>query len=186
MPPADLDSIMEIERVAFSTPWSARAYRYEITQNKQSIMLVVRPMVHSRGLLAWFRDRLEPARPGSLLGYAGLWLLLDEAHICTIAVHPERRRQGLGEFLLLALLDQGTKRGAHRATLEVRVSNLAAQGLYHKYGFEIVSVRKRYYSDNGEDAYIMTTSPFDTAAFQANLRQRRTQLYEKLRAIVGP
>ncbi len=182
---ADLDSIMEIERVAFAAPWSARAYRYEITQNEQSIMLVVRPAAPPRGMLAWLRDRLEPPRPSSLLGYAGLWLLLDEAHICTIAVHPERRRQGLGELLVLALLDQGMERGARRATLEVRVTNLAAQRLYHKYGFEIVSVRKRYYSDNGEDAYIMTTPSFDTAEFQANLRQRRTQLHERLGAVVG-
>jgi ribosomal-protein-alanine N-acetyltransferase len=181
---ADLDSIMEIERVAFPTPWSARAYRYEITQNEHSIMLVVRPKVHARGLLARLRDQLEPARPGSLLGYAGLWLLLDEAHICTIAVHPEHRRQGLGELLLLALLDQGMEGGTRRATLEVRVSNLVAQGLYHKYGFEIVSIRKRYYSDSGEDAYIMTTPPFDTAEFQANLQQRRSQLHLRLRAVV--
>lgn len=179
---ADLDSIMEIERVAFPTPWSARAYRYEITQNEQSIMLVVRPMAHSRSLLARLRDRFEPARPRPLLGYAGLWLLLDEAHICTIAVHPERRREGLGELLLLALLDQGMEGDARQATLEVRVSNLAAQGLYHKYGFEIVSVRKGYYSDSGEDAYIMTTPPFDMVEFQTNLRQRRTQLHERLRA----
>jgi ribosomal-protein-alanine N-acetyltransferase len=111
--------------------------------------------------------------------------LLNEAHICTIAVQPERRRQGLGELLLIALLDQGMERDARRATLEVRVTNRAAQGLYHKYGFEIVSVRKRYYSDNGEDAYIMTTPPFDTAEFQANLQQRRIQLHKRLRAEVA-
>ena len=183
---ADLNSVMGIERVAFSTPWSARAYRYEITQNEQSTMLVVRPRVHRRGLLAWLRDHLEPAGPDSLLGYAGLWLLMDEAHICTIAVHPDHRREGLGELLLLALLDQGMKLGARQATLEVRVSNLSAQGLYHKYGFEIVSIRKRYYSDNGEDAYIMTTPPFDTSEFQANLQQQRSQLHKRLRAIVEP
>ncbi|MFN2219696.1 MAG: ribosomal protein S18-alanine N-acetyltransferase [Anaerolineae bacterium] len=179
---ADLGSIMEIERVAFSTPWSARAYRYEITQNEHSIMLVVRPAVLARSLVARLRNRLESVKPGPLLGYAGLWLLVDEAHICTIAVHPERRCQGLGELLLIALLDQAMERGARRGTLEVRVTNLAAQGLYHKYGFEIVSVRKRYYSDNGEDAYIMTTPPFDTAEFQSNLQQRRIQLYKRFRA----
>jgi ribosomal-protein-alanine N-acetyltransferase len=184
---ADLDSIMEIERIAFSTPWSARAYRYEITQNEQSIMLVVRPATHPRGPVAKLREWLEPARPSSLVGYAGLWLLLHEAHVCTIAVHPERRRQGLGELLLIALLDQAMERGARQATLEVRVTNLAAQGLYHKYGFEIVSVRKRYYSDNGEDAYIMTTPPFDTAEFQSNLQQRRIQLHKRLQdQVAGP
>jgi ribosomal-protein-alanine N-acetyltransferase len=178
----DLDSIMQIERVAFSTPWSVRAYRYEITENQQSIMLVVRPAVHPRDLLARLRNRLEPAKPRPVLGYGGLWLLMDEAHICTLAVDPEWRQRGLGELLLISLLDQGANQGTHRATLEVRTSNLAAQGLYRKYGFEIVSVRKRYYSDNNEDAYIMTTLPFDTVEFDANLERRRAQLYNRLQA----
>jgi ribosomal-protein-alanine N-acetyltransferase len=116
------------------------------------------------------------------LGYGGLWLLVDEAHISTIAVHPQWRGTGLGERLLLSLLEQGAKRGMQRATLEVRVSNEAAQGLYHKLGFEIAGRQKRYYSDNNEDAFILVTPPFDTPGFQDNLRRCRAELHARLRA----
>jgi ribosomal-protein-alanine N-acetyltransferase len=120
--------------------------------------------------------------PPPLLGYAGLWLLVDETHICTIAVHPQWQGRGLGELLVVSLLEQSMELGARRTTLEVRVSNSAALELYLKYGFEIISRRKRYYTDNNEDAYIMTTQPFDTADFQTNLDHRRGQLHARLRA----
>jgi ribosomal-protein-alanine N-acetyltransferase len=87
---------------------------------------------------------------------------------------------GLGELLLLSLLDQSIGLGAYVATLEVRVSNSTAIALYHKYGFEIVSRRKRYYTDNNEDAYIMTTAPLETAQSQTNLDGCRRQLYDRL------
>ena len=83
-------------------------------------------------------------------------------------------------MLLLALLDHGARLGAHRATLEVRVSNMPAQGLYHKYGFETVASQKRYYADNNEDAYIMATPRFETREFQANLRRCRDGLLARL------
>jgi len=175
---ADLDQVMEIERASFSAPWPARAYRYEITENRHSTMLVVRA---AGGWPTRWLGRLRLGRPRPVLGYAGFWLLVDEAHIATIAVHPQWRRRGLGELLLLSLLDRGPRLGARRATLEVRVSNLAAQGLYSKYGFEIAARQKRYYSDNNEDAYLMATPPFDTPAFQANLDRRRSELYARLR-----
>lgn len=173
---ADLDQVMEIEQASFSAPWPARAYRYEITENRHSTMLVVRA-AGSRPV-HWLR-RLRIGQPCPVLGYAGFWLLVDEAHIATIAVHPQWRRRGLGELLLLSLLDRGPQLGARRATLEVRVSNQAAQGLYSKYGFEIEARQRRYYSDNNEDAYLMATPPFDTPAFQANLEQRRRDLYAR-------
>ncbi len=178
----DIEQVMEIERLVFPAPWSARAYRYEITKNEHSTMLVVReartpagPLVHLRRLFG-----LEAAAP--LLGYAGFWLLIDEAHICTIAVHPRWQGQGLGELLLVSLLEHGMRLGAGRATLEVRVSNSSARALYEKYGFEIISRRKRYYTNNNEDAHIMTTPPFETAQFQMNLDAYRQQLYDRLRA----
>ena len=87
----------------------------------------------------------------------GMWLMVDEAHIITFAVHPIWRRQRIGERLLLALLDLAEDAGANEATLEVRLSNLAARRLYEKFGFRPVGLRPRYYSDNGEDALIMTT-----------------------------
>ena len=96
-------------------------------------------------------------------GYGGMWLMVDEGHIITFAVHPDWRRQKIGERLLLAFLDLARDRGAHEATLEVRLSNLPARRLYEKFGFRPVGLRPRYYSDNGEDALIMTTSPLADA-----------------------
>lgn len=189
---ADVEQVMEIEQVAFPTPWSARAYRYEISENKHSTMLVIRPAVVASGPLErWVHRtlgrqnvarRLKLAKPGPVLGYAGFWLLVDEAHICTIAVHPQWRGRGLGELLLLALIERGIELGAHRATLEVRVSNRIAQELYAKYGFEIVSRRKGYYSDNNEDAYIMTTPSLETPGFRSGLDRQRSQLTARLQA----
>lgn len=179
---ADLDEVMAIERVSFASPWSARAYRYEITQNKHSTILVVRPASHPPGSLARLLRRLHVTSPGPVLGYAGFWLMVDEAHVCTIAVHPRWRGQGLGELLLLSLLERGDEQGACLATLEVRASNHVAQELYRKYEFTVVSVRRRYYSDNDEDAYIMTTPRFDTPEFRASLRQNRARLHARLRS----
>ncbi len=176
---SDVEEVMAIERVAFSAPWSARAYRYEITENRHSTMVVVRPAPRSEGWLGSLWRQF--AGRGPVLGYAGFWLLGDDAHIATIAVHPQWRRRGLGELLLLSLLDRGAERGARRATLEVRVSNQAAQQLYFKYGFEIISRQKHYYADNNEDAYIMATPPFDNPWYQDHLRRRRRELYERLK-----
>jgi ribosomal-protein-alanine N-acetyltransferase len=177
---ADVDQVIQIEKAVFGMPWSARAFRFEIVENDHSYMLVVRPAAR-RGwpveqLLYW----LKRPSPEPVLGYGGFWLLVDDAHIANIAVAPDWQGRGLGELLLLALLKCGAEQGARRSTLEVRVSNEAAQGLYAKYGFEIRSRRKKYYADDGEDAYIMATPSFDTPAFQANLERRRTALYARL------
>lgn len=176
----DIDQVMEIEQIVFPAPWSARAYHYEITQNDHSTMLVVRSTGAPAGPLDHLRRRLGLIAPQPVLGYAGLWMLVDEVHICTLAVHPQWQGRGLGELLLDSLLEQGRKLGALRATLEVRVSNTAALELYLKYGFEIVSRRKRYYIDNNEDAYIMTTQRFETASFRWNLDRLRRQLHARL------
>ena len=94
----------------------------------------------------------------------GLWVMVDEAHVTTFAVDPRWRRRGVGERLLLGLLDIAVTRRAREATLEVRLSNMPARRLYEKYGFRPVGIRPRYYSDNGEDALIMTTDPLDSPA----------------------
>jgi ribosomal-protein-alanine N-acetyltransferase len=177
---ADVDQVMQIERVSFSAPWSARAYRYEITENDHSIMRVVRPRPRWQSPVGLALQRLIGALPGPVLGYAGAWHLVDELHVSTIAVQPDWRRRGLGELLLLALADRGLELGVRRMTLEVRVSNLAAQALYRKYGFETISVQKAYYSDNNEDAYIMGTPDMGTAAFQARLQTGRVILHARL------
>lgn len=178
---ADMDRVMEIEQVAFPTPWSARAYHYEITKNKHSTLLVVRTAPVTNGRFGRLARRLGLFPPVPVLGYAGFWFLVDEAHIYTIAVHPQWRGRGLGELLILALMDRSMELGADRATLEVRVSNRVAQELYSKYGFEIVSRRKGYYSDNNEDAYIMTTPSFEHPEFRASLDLWRYQLFARLR-----
>lgn len=178
----DLDQVIEIERAAFPTPWSVRAYRFEITQNEHSTMIVVRPAPYIGERFYQWLHSLNLLKPGPVLGYAGSWLLVDDAHVATIATHPHWRRRGLGELLLLSLLERGAEMGAVRATLEVRVSNKAAQGLYQKYGFETVSRRRRYYSDNNEDAFIMATPPFRTPSFQANLHLCRADLHARLQA----
>lgn len=177
---ADLEQVMAIERLAFSAPWSMQSYRYEITQNVYSTMLVVRQTASFRGRSESMLSFLGLGRRGPVRGYGGFWLLVDEIHISTIAVHPKWRGGGLGELLLLSLLEEGIRLGASNATLEVRVSNLPAQTLYHKYGFAVVSSQKRYYADNNEDAYIMITPPFEAPELQANLRERRRQLVDRL------
>jgi ribosomal-protein-alanine N-acetyltransferase len=182
----DIEQVMSIEQVAFTAPWSARAYRFEIEENDHSTMLVIRPSPGSGSKLASMASRLGLISPGRVLGYAGCWHLVDEIHISTIAVHPDWRGQGLAELLLLSLLDRGAQLGTHRATLEVRVSNAAARGLYLKYGFEIVSRQKRYYVDNNEDAHIMATPRFDDLQFQENLVRRRREMQRRFASRANP
>ncbi len=191
----DVDEVMEIERVSFASPWSARAYRYDLQENELAHYLVVRPrrpLVGKRpglgagprreGLVEWVRRFLEVAAPseGHILGYGGFWLMAGEAHISTLAVRPEWRRRGIGELLLVAMLEQAIELGADLATLEVRVSNVAAQSLYEKYGFAKVGLRPHYYSDRGEDALIMSTRHLTSAAFQSRFQRLKTELRRKL------
>jgi ribosomal-protein-alanine acetyltransferase len=112
----------------------------------------------------------------AIVGYAGLWLMVDEAHVTTFAIHPDHRRQGLGERLLLALLDIAIERGASEATLEVRLSNLPARRLYEKFGFRPVGIRPRYYTDNNEDALIMTTERLGAPSMRARLEGLRVAI----------
>lgn len=177
----DIDQVMDIERLSFTAPWSARAYRFELTENENSVMLVVRQAPGGGGLRRWLWPTNNKARR-PVLGYAGMWLLVDEGHIATIAVHPDWRGRGLGEMLILSLLERARARGMQRSTLEVRVSNEGAQALYRSVGFEVVSRRRHYYADNDEDAYIMVTPAFDQPGFWENVERRRARLHARLRA----
>lgn len=185
---AHMPAVMEIEREAFSLPWPARTYRHELTQNELAHYYVLCPRLalsSSAVMPPWRRlwqavRQRSPVRLGPILGYAGFWLMYDEAHISTLAVRLGYRRQGLGELLLLALLEEAQRLGANRATLEVRVSNLAAQALYIKYGFEQVGRRKAYYNDNREDALILTTPEFASSAYQDLINARRRELLQRL------
>lgn len=150
----DLPQVMAIDRQSFPQPWTEPSYRFELTENRNAHFLVAfaRSTPSPQAWWAWLARR--PA-PRQIVGYAGMWLVVDEAHINTIAVHPAWRRRGLGERLLQSMLAKARGLNALTATLEVRVSNLGAQKLYHKYGFEEVGRRRRYYRD-GEDALLMT------------------------------
>lgn len=140
----DLEPLMEIERVSFPTPWSEGTYRRELTRSRYGSYWVVVPAAHVN----------SEAPP--LLSYGGMWRTDEEAHITTIAVHPEWRRRGLGEWTLLHLIGVARAGGAERVTLEVRVSNEPAIQLYEKLGFQMVGRRRGYYIDTREDALLMT------------------------------
>ena len=138
----DVPAVHAIDLLSFSLPWPERSFRYELTENQVS-----------RG---WVADV-----DGTIAAMLVLWLIVDEAHIATIAVHPDFRRQGIGEQILLYALRAARNEGAQRAFLEVRAGNIAAQAMYKKYGFEVVGVRPGYYKDNNEDALLMNLEKFD-------------------------
>ncbi|MDL1897071.1 ribosomal-protein-alanine N-acetyltransferase [Anaerolineae bacterium CFX7] len=182
---SDLAQVMEIDQAAFPSPWSTRAYEYELRYNEMAHYFVARldPDTLERAARGSWRQRLQhlwtrqrPAPVSLLVGYVGYWLMAGEAHISTIAVRENYRGRSLGELLLAFALQDAARRSAHVATLEVRVSNLRAQQLYVKYDFEKVGMRKAYYSDNNEDAFIMTTPPLHSAAYQEKQRRLRTAL----------
>ncbi len=153
----DLGAVHEIEQASFTAPWPPNAYLSELQTNRLAHYLVVR-----------VDDRV--------VGFGGIWLMVDEAHITTFAIHPDWRRLRLGERLLVALLDVALDRRAGEATLEVRLSNLPARRLYEKFGFRPVGIRPRYYTDNGEDALIMTTERLDSGPMVARLARLRASL----------
>lgn len=137
--------------------------------------------------LRWFSGAPEPAPASEILsrrvvGYAGLWLMVDEAHITAIAVAPPYRGFGIGELLMLGMADIARDIGAHYLTLEVRASNTLAQNLYRKYGFKETGVRRRYYSDNNEDAVIMWSDPVESPAFRKVIEEHRRALLERLKS----
>lgn len=148
----DLAAIQRIERASFTTPWPDTAYQSELETNRLASYLVARV-------------------DGEVIGYGGIWLMVDEAHVTTVAVDPAWRRQHVGARLLLALLDLAVARGAREATLEVRLSNLAARRLYECFGFRPVGLRPHYYTDDGEDALIMTTEPLTGSSMRARLTE---------------
>ncbi|MEZ4571871.1 MAG: ribosomal protein S18-alanine N-acetyltransferase [Thermomicrobiales bacterium] len=125
-----------------------------------------------------------PQQQDPIVGFAGMWIMFDEAHITTIGVHPDERGNGLGELLLVQLFTEAASRGAEMLTLEVRVSNDSAQALYRKYGFERQGVRRRYYSDNGEDAYIMWSPNIREPDYVRQFDELRAQLLERVGPIV--
>ena len=176
----DLDAIMALESVCFKDPWTRRMYLADLTQNELATYLAVRLPIADFGLrIPASAHSSLVTRHSSLLAYGGFWLMADEAHIATIASHPELRGCGLGLYLMLALLDVAQTAGARLSTLEVRAGNLPAQRLYEKLGFEIVGQRRHYYRD-GEDGLIMTTPPLTEPEMQARLSAARADALRRL------
>ncbi|HEY4720963.1 MAG TPA: ribosomal protein S18-alanine N-acetyltransferase [Anaerolineae bacterium] len=178
----DVPAVMAIEHRSFTLPWSDYTYRHEILENNHSHYIVVwrTDVSVSKRSNWWTRLRCQNG-PGKLVGYGGFWLILDEAHISTIASHPDWRGRGLGEFLLGEMIEQAIGLGASMITLEVRVSNTVAKNLYHKYGFVIVGRRPRYYRDNNEDADLMTVEHVNSPEYRERLKSFRAALDEQLR-----
>ena len=133
----DVDQVVAIDQVSFSLPWPERSFRFELTDNPAS--------------RCWVAEA-----NGRIVGMIVIWLLIDAAHIATLATHPEFRRQGIAKKLLTHALKHLMDEGAQSSFLEVRESNIAAQEMYRQFGFEESGRRPRYYKDNGEDAILMT------------------------------
>ncbi|GAC1359278.1 MAG: ribosomal protein S18-alanine N-acetyltransferase [Ktedonobacteraceae bacterium] len=200
---SDVPRVIEIERLAYPSTWPPSAYRKELQDNRWAHYIVLRDkrIIEEQTAVSaepekprknrLFPLSLLPNRPAavtpsadlaSIVGFAGLWLMVDEAHITTIATHPENRGLGLGEFLLVSLIDISYTIGAKWVTLEVRVSNYTAQNLYRKYGFREAGVRHRYYSDNQEDALIMWTDEINSDNYKQKFLELKAALLKKLEA----
>jgi [ribosomal protein S18]-alanine N-acetyltransferase len=193
----DVPRVVEIERLAYTTPWPPSAYRREIQENRMARYIVVRD--------SWLKPPAPPAAqeeakrpfPLSLLSrapssvppetmnviaFAGLWHMINEAHITTIATHPDYRGRGVGELMLSTLIGIAYTTQSRYVTLEVRVSNAVAQNLYRKYGFAQASLRRRYYSDNHEDAYVMSTQDITSDDYRTRYAELCERLMRRLEA----
>ena len=135
---SDIDEITRLDQLCFSAPWSRESFRQEIMENGLALYLVA-----------------EVPESHELVGYAGIWGILEEGHITNVAVHPEHRRRHIGESLVKVLMEEASASGIRLFTLEARVSNEAALRLYRKFGFRDAGIRKGYYEDNNEDALIL-------------------------------
>jgi len=152
-----ISAVLHVESLCFPTPWPRNAFLNELTENK---------------LAHYFVGRLGE----EVVAYGGLWVILEDAHITTVAVVPEHQRKRFGEQLLIRLVDEAIERGARWITLEVRESNTAAQNLYKKYGFTVVSTRRGYYSDNDESALVMWAGNLKGSIYQNRLNALKESL----------
>jgi ribosomal-protein-alanine N-acetyltransferase len=165
MAAGDIRTVMRIESLSFTTTWPPSAFASELNDNK---------------LAHYFVGRVAPpnaaSRQGEIVAYGGIWVILEDSHITTIAVHPDWRGKKYGEEVLVHLLHQAIDRGASWITLEARESNVVAQNLYRKYGFTIVSTRRAYYSDNGENAVVMWAGNLRGELYRNRLAALEAQL----------
>jgi ribosomal-protein-alanine N-acetyltransferase len=160
----DLDEVMDIEPVAFGNHhWSRQSFINELDNRLGKYYAAV------------------DASTGQLVGYSGFWLIGDEAHITTLAVHPDCRRKRIGEVLLINNILAARQAGAKWLTLEVRVSNEKAQNLYFKFGFKNLGVRRHYYQDNSEDALVLWTENILRPEFMDLLNERISSVRRQIK-----
>lgn len=157
---SDVPDVIAIDQVSFDPPWSARSYAYEVNESTYSHMVTLEQRTDEKPRPGWRRivDNISGGgdeHNGVIVGYGGLWHIMDESHISTIATHPRYRGRGWGEVLLAGMIQRSIMLKASYLVLEVRLSNIVAQKLYAKYEFETVAVKKNYYHNNSEDAYDM-------------------------------
>lgn len=190
----DISQVSEIDREAFPGESLFRPYtsykqeihnslaRYIVAGSKEEIDLEKNQQ--DKGKISRFKylfgwrhtmslkgEQCNPGRVEYIVGFAGLWFMLDEAHITAIAVRSNYRRFGIGEGLLISTIELARQLNANKVTLEVRASNMVAQALYQKYGFRVVGSRPRYYSDNGEDAVLMSADAITSESFQTSFQR---------------
>ncbi|MBU0704453.1 MAG: ribosomal protein S18-alanine N-acetyltransferase [Chloroflexi bacterium] len=194
MEPGDIPTVTAIEKLSYPTPWSASSYLYELSHNtRSSYYVLLKPQTgesapSERGWRRWLRSVLGLPNKSRVIGYVGFRLQPAEMHISTIAVHPDWRRKGLGELLLLTAMEQALELEARIISLEARASNQVAQNMYHKYGFRFKCVHPGYYRD-GEDAWLMETEVSGDAyrtqlaglcqALEARLLRQRADVGQK-------
>jgi len=195
----DIPQVTEIDREAFPTMWPPVNFQSElnnrlahyavvadgdkIVENPQPVIKLV-PVRSFLGFKWPFNAKtantmMAPETIEYILGFVGLWIMVDEAHIINIAVKSKHRSQGIGEALLISAIETATRLKANMVTLEVRASNSVAQNLYTKYGFKKVGVRKGYYTDNKEDAFIMTTDNITTDSFKEKFQKLKESRLRK-------
>jgi ribosomal-protein-alanine N-acetyltransferase len=138
----DIPAVIDLDKKSFSLPWPERSFRFELTDNPAS--------------RCWVAEL-----DGKVVGMIVVWLIVEEAHVATLAIDPEYRRQGIGKRLLAHALRHLIPDGARSSFLEVRASNVAAQEMYRKFGYEATGRRQRYYRDNDEDAILMNLESLD-------------------------
>ena len=156
-----LPAVLELDQICLGGLWTEAGYRREIDSPNSDLLVL---LAHQQ-----------------VIGLGCIWAILDEAHITTLAIHPEHHRQRLGQLLLIQLLHRALQRSLTHATLEVRASNHRALGLYQKFGFRTAGQRKGYYQD-GENALILWRSQIQTSEFQhclTNLQQECTASFEQ-------
>jgi ribosomal-protein-alanine N-acetyltransferase len=191
----DLPQVNQIDHEAFPTMWPPPNYQRELKNSLAHYIVVgdkkkeyqppatkVAPRKGFSGLLARLRLRSNhhpnsqpPPASEYIIGFAGIWLMAGEAHITNIAVRESYRRRGIGELLLISMIELSLELGAQLVTLEVRASNTAAQSLYAKYGFVRVGLRRGYYTDNREDGVLMTLEDITSIPVRNNLRRLKRE-----------